>query len=334
MPSRLFLFIVSTYLSCYCTGGSKNEQEKPGEYSPIYSPKKTNLRGVNFAFGPEQTRMRSQVPQTEAGMGKGVLARLLEALEERHPLGSPPILAAMVAAEREPIEGPWRYPFHMVRYAAADLIKSGIFIGDRLKGKKIPSSPPKFQTYPIIDPEELVFLIAMPLVRDIEKDISRGMRKFAQKEIRRSFSAIVANLSRLSELPETWGIDVREENLKDVDFSQEEVKRYFSIIMMNMNPLPGVIKNWGSPRTKEKIEKIKGSLDSLKEELLANVPDDFFKMEDLIDYLVNVLQRHVPKAPGETIARRVADILKMAEIGDVQYKTIYQRMTRRKQQST
>lgn len=102
---------------------------------------------------------------------------------------------------------------------------------------------------------------------------------------------------------------------------------------MNIKPLPGVIKTWRSPRTKRKIEKTKGSLEKLKDELLANVPDDFFRMEDLIDYLVNALQRHVPEAPGETIARRVADILKMAEVGDVPYKTIYQRMTRTKQQS-
>ena len=266
-------------------------------------------------------------------MEKGILAQLLEALEKRRPLSRHPILAEIVAADREQIEGPWKYPFHLVRYAAIEIIKSGIFVEDRLKGKKIPSIPPKFQTWHIKDPEELVFLIAMPLVRDIERDISRGMHKFAQKEIRRSFSAIVANLNRLSELPETWGIDVREANLKDVDFYQEDVKRYFSIVVMNMNPLPGVIKTWGNPRTKEKIEKIVGSLESLKEELLANVPNDFFKMEDLIDYLVNVLQRHVPEAPGETVARRVGDILKMAEIGDVPHKTIYQRMTRRKQKS-
>jgi hypothetical protein len=270
----------------------------------------------------------------EAGMGKGVLARLLEALEESYPLGNPRSMAAMVADERKPIKGLWRFPFHMVRYAAVELIKSGIFIEDRLRGKKIPSSPPKFQTYPIIDPEELVFLIAMPLVRDIEQDISRGVRNFAQKEIRRSFSAIAANLDHLSELPETCGIDVRAETLENVDFFREEVKHYFSIIMMNLNPLPGVFKTWGSPRIKEKIEKIKRALDSLKEELLATVPEDPFRMEDLINYLVNVLQSHVPEAPGETIAKRVADILKMAQIGDIPYKTIYQRMTRRKQQST
>ncbi|MBM4276174.1 MAG: hypothetical protein FJ134_17230 [Deltaproteobacteria bacterium] len=111
-------------------------------------------------------------------------------------------------------------------------------------------------------------------------------------------------------------------------------KRYFSIIVMNMNPLPGVVKTWGSPKIKEKIEKIKGALGSLKEELLSNVPDDFFKMEDLIDYLVNVLQRHVPEAPGETIAKRVADILGTAKVGDVRYQTVLQRMTRRKQRRT
>lgn len=69
----------------------------------------------------------------------------------------------------------------------------------------------------------------MPLVRDIEKDISRGMRKFAQTEIKHSFSVIVANLNRLSELTETWGIDVREGNFEDLDFYQEKINRFFSI---------------------------------------------------------------------------------------------------------
>jgi hypothetical protein len=268
-------------------------------------------------------------------METGILAQLLEALEKERPLSRHPILAEMVARSRDPIEGQWKYPFHLVRYAARELLKSGIFVGDCLKGRKIPSIPPKFKTYPIKDPEELVFLIAMPLVRDIEKDISRGMRNFAQTVINRCFSGIVANLNRLSELPEYWGIDVSERNLKDLDFYQGEVKYYFSVIVMNMKPLPGVIKTWGNPSIKEKIKKIKGSLDSLKEELLTNVPDDFFKMEDLIDYLVNVLQRQVPdKTPGETIARRVADILKIANFGDVRYQTVLQRMTRRKQQRT
>ncbi|MBM4301152.1 MAG: hypothetical protein FJ121_06430, partial [Deltaproteobacteria bacterium] len=157
-------------------------------------------------------------------MEKGILAQLLEALETSRPLSRQPILAEMVHASREPLEGQWKYPFHLVRHAAIEIIKSGIFEGDNLKGRDIASIPPKSKTYPIIDPEELVFLIAMPLVRDIEQDISRGMRKFAQKEIRGSFSAIAANLNHLSELPETWGIDVRAEKLQDVDFYQEEVK--------------------------------------------------------------------------------------------------------------
>lgn len=266
-------------------------------------------------------------------METGILAQLLEALEKESPLSRHPILAEIVARSREPIEGQWNYPFHLVRHAAIEIIKSGIFVEDRLKGKKIPSIPPKFQTYPVKDPEDLVFLIAMPLVRDIEKDISRGMRNFAQTVINRCFSEILANLKRLSELPETWGIDVRERNLKNLDFHEEKVKYYFSVIVMNIKPLPGVIKTWGNPRIMKKIDKIKAALDSLKQELLINVPEDFFKMEDLIDYLVNVLQRHVPEAPKETIAKKVADILKMAQIGDVPYKTIYQRMTRRKQQS-
>lgn len=267
-------------------------------------------------------------------MDKDILAQLLEALEKRRPLSRHPILAEMVAREREPIEGQWNYPFHMVRHAAIEIIKSGIFLGDHLKGREIASIPPKLKTYPINDPEELVFFIAMPLVRDIANDVSRGMRNFAQAAINRCFSGTVANLNWLSDLPETWGIDVRERNLENLDFYQGEVKRYFSEIVVNMNPLPGVIKTWGSHRIKEKIDKIKAALDSLKEELLANVPEDYFRMEDLIDYLVNVLQRHVPEAPGETIAKRVSDILKTAQIGEVPYKTIYQRMTRKKQQST
>lgn len=267
-------------------------------------------------------------------MENGILAQLLKALERTPPLSKFPILAELVQASREPIEGQWKYPFHFVRHAVIEIIKSGIFVGDNLKGRKIASIPPKYKTYPIIDPEKLIFLIAMPLVKNIEQDISLGMRKFAKEEISRRFSAILANLNRLSELPGTLGIDVTEEDLKDVDFHQEEVKRYFSIIVMEMNPLPGVVKTWGSPRTMKKIENIKEALENLQEEMLANVPDDFFKMEDLIDYLVNVLQKHVPKAPGETIAKRVVDILKFSCEVDVTYKTIYQRITRRKQQST
>lgn len=271
-------------------------------------------------------------------MEEGILAQLLEALEKTPPLSKFPILAELVHRSREPIEGQWKYPFHLVRYAAIAIIKSGIFVEDRLKGKKIPSSPPKFKTYPIEDPEELVWHIAMPLLRDIKDDISRGMFNFAQAEIKHCFSEIVANLNRLSEFLESWGspirIDIREKNLQDLDFYQAEVKRYFSEIVMNMNPLPGVIKPWENPRTNEKIEKIKVALDSLKEELLVNVPEDSFRMEDFIDYLVNVFQRHVPEAPGETIARRVADILKIANVGDIRYQTVLQRMTRRKQQKT
>ena len=267
-------------------------------------------------------------------MEDGVFARLLEALEKTPPLSLHPILAELVHASREPIEGQWKYPFHLVRHAVIEIIKSGIFVGDQLKGREIASIPPKLKTYPINDPEELVFFIAMPLVRDVANDISRGMRNFAQAVINSCFSGIVANLNQLSELPETWGIDIREGNLKDLDFYQGEVKRFFSEIVLNMNPLPGVIKAWGSHRIKEKIEKIKAALDSLKEELLTNVPEDYFTMIDLIDYMVNVLQRHVPEAPDQTIAERVADILKVAHIGDVSYKTILQRIYRRKQKRT
>lgn len=271
-------------------------------------------------------------------MQKGILAQLLEALEKTRPLSRHPILAELVQASREPIEGQWKYPFHIVRYAAIDIIKSGIFVGDRLKGKKIPSSPPKFQTYPINDPEELVFLIAMPLVRDIEDDIARGIYNFAQTEIERCFSKITENLNRLSGLLATWGkpikIDVRERFFQNYDFYQTDTKRFFSEIVTDMNPLPGVVKTWGNPRTKEKIGKIQEELDSLREELLINLPEDSFRMDDPIDYMVNVLQRHVQEAPGETIAKRVADILKIAHIGDVPYKTVLQRINRRKQQRT
>jgi hypothetical protein len=116
-------------------------------------------------------------------MEKGILAQLLEALEKRRPLSRHPIGAEMVAREREPIEGPWKYPFHLVRHAAIEIIKSGIFVGDRLKGKKLPSSPPSNLTYPINDPEKLIFLITMPLVRDIANDISQGMRNYTQTMI-------------------------------------------------------------------------------------------------------------------------------------------------------
>jgi hypothetical protein len=122
--------------------------------------------------------------------------------------------------------------------------------------------------------------------------------------------------------------------LKNLDLYHLEVKRYFSEIVANMNPLPGVIKTWESTKTKEKIDKIKEALDSLKEELLTSVPKDSFRMEDLIDYMVILLQGHVPDAPGETISKRVADILTTAKVGEVRYKTVLQRMTRRKQRKT
>ena len=269
-------------------------------------------------------------------MEKGILAQLLEALEKTRPLSRHPILAEMVARSREPIEGQWKYPFHLVRYAAIDIIKpeSGIFVGDRLKGKKIPSIPPKFQTWPIKDPEELVFLLAIPLVRDIENDICRAMRNFAKTVINRCSFVIEGSLNRLSELPETWGIDVREGNLKDSDFYQTEVKLYFSMIVMSMNPLPGVIKTWINHKIKKKINKIKADMDGLKKELLVSVPEDFFRMEDIIDYWANVLQRNVPEAPEETIARRVVDLFNIANIEDVRYQTVLQRIYRRKQKTT
>ena len=108
-------------------------------------------------------------------MVKGIIPQLLEALEKTPPLSRHPILADLVQASKEPIEGPWKYPFHIVRHAAIDLLKSGIFVGDRLKGREIASIPPKLKTYQIKDPEELVWFITVPLVRDIEDDISRGM---------------------------------------------------------------------------------------------------------------------------------------------------------------
>jgi hypothetical protein len=159
-------------------------------------------------------------------MEKGILAQLIEALENTRPLSKHPILAEIVQTSKEPIDGQWEYPFHLVRYAAIDIIKSGIFVGDRLKGKKIPSSPPKFQTYPINDPEEVVFLIAMPLVRDIEDDIARGIYDFSQTEIKRCFSKITENMNRLSELLATWGkpikIDVRERIFQNYDCCQTD----------------------------------------------------------------------------------------------------------------
>lgn len=254
-------------------------------------------------------------------MEQGVLARLLEALEKTPPLSKTSTLAELVQNSKIPIEGQWNYPFHLVRHAAIGIIKSGIFVGDQLKGKKLSSSPPKFQTHPIQDPEKLVFFIAMPLVRDIENDISRGMCNFAKSVIEGCFSEIAVNLNRLSELPETWGMDYREINLEDLDFYQVAVKRLFSEIMLNINPLPGVIITWGSPKIKQGIDEIKTALDNLKEKLLANVPADYFRMENLINYLVNVLQRHVPASSKENIARRVADILKLSYNADVSYKT-------------
>jgi hypothetical protein len=271
-------------------------------------------------------------------MKKGILAQLLEALEKTRPLSRHPILAELVARSKEPIEGQWKYPFHLVRNAAIEIIKSGIFVEDRLKGKKIPSIPPKFQTYPIEDPEELVWFIAMPLARDIEDDISRGMCNFAHTAIKGCFSEIVTNLNHLSEVLETWGepirIDVRERNLKDYDVYQTEIKRYVSEIVTNMNPLPGVIETWGNPRTKEKIDKIKEDLETLKKGLLDNLPEKFFKLKDPIDYMVSILQKHVPEAPEETVAKRVVDILKVSNIADARYQTVLQRMYRKKQKRT
>ena len=224
-------------------------------------------------------------------MEQGILAQLLEALEKTPPISKSPILAELVHASREPIEGQWKYPFHIVRYAAIDIIKSGIFVGDCLKGKKIPSSPPKFQTYPIKDPEELVWFIALPLVIDIEEKISQDFR--------------------------------------------EEIKRHFSRMAVNIDHLSRFIETWTKPKTKNKIDKIKAELDSLQKELLVHLPEKFFSLKDPIDYMINVLQKHVPEAPEETVAKRVVDILKISNISDdARYQTVLQRMYRKKQKRT
>ena len=62
-------------------------------------------------------------------MEKGILAQLLEALEKNPILSNFPILAEIVQASKEPIEGQWKYPFHIVRHAAIEVIKSDIFVG-------------------------------------------------------------------------------------------------------------------------------------------------------------------------------------------------------------
>ena len=223
-------------------------------------------------------------------MEDGVLARLLEALEKTPPLRGHPVLAELVHASREPIEGQWKYPFHLVRHAVIEIIQSGIFMGDQLKGKGIASIPPKLKTYPINDPEELVWLIALPLAKDVETEISQEVFNFRKRQITQCFGRMIADMSYLG----------------------------------------GFVEFFAKTKMKEKIGKIQTELASLKEELLANLPMDSFKLEDPIDYMVNVLQKHVQEAPGETIARRVADILKLSHNVDVSYKTIYQRMTRRK----
>jgi hypothetical protein len=228
-------------------------------------------------------------------MKKGILAQLLEALEKTPSLGKSSILAELVQPSREPIEGQWKYPFHLVRHAAIEIIKSGIFVEDHLKGKPIPSIPPKFLTYPIKDPEELVWRIALPLVTDIEK----------------------------------------ERNQRALDFLQKEVNRYFSQVVENMDFLSRVIEPWAKPKTKEKIDKIKGELDSLKEELWGSLPKDSFKLEDPINYMFNLLQKQAPNAPEETIAKRVKEILEISNIGKkVRHKSILQKRWRKKKKST
>jgi hypothetical protein len=227
-------------------------------------------------------------------MEDSVLDRLLEALEKTPPLSGHPILAELVQGSKEPLEGQWKYPFHLVRHAAIELIKSGVFVGDNLRGRRIASIPPKVKTYPINDPEELVWLIALPLTKDVEKEISQEVFDFHKREITRSFGRIVADISHLS----------------------------------------GLIEPFAKPKTKEKIREIQTALASLKKKLLANLPKGFFKIEDPIDYMVDALQKHVPEAPEETIAKRVVDILRISEIGEVSYKTILQRINRRKQETT
>lgn len=226
-------------------------------------------------------------------MEQGILAQLLEALEKTPPISKSPILAELVLASREPIEGQWKYPFHIVRYAAIDIIKSGIFVGDCLKGKKIPSSPPKFKTYPIKDPEELVWFFALPLVIDIEEKISQISQGF-----------------------------------------HKEINRHFSRMAVNIDDLSRLIGILAKPKTITKLDKIKAEFDSLQKELLVHLPENFFRLKDPIDYMINVLQRHVTEVPDQTIAERVTDILKISDIGDARYKTVLQRMTRRKQQRT
>jgi hypothetical protein len=197
-------------------------------------------------------------PLRGAVMEKGILAQLLEALEKTPPLTKPSILAKLVQASREPIEGQWKYPFHLVRYAAIEIIKSGIFMEDRLKGKEIASIPPKLKTYPINDPEELVWLIALPLGKDIEKERSQEVFAFLKRGVNRCFHQLMTDMNYLSEF----------------------------------------IEPYVKTRTKEKIDKIQAELDSLRDDLLVNLPKDSFRLEDPIDYMINVLQRLVPEATG------------------------------------
>jgi len=227
-------------------------------------------------------------------MQHGVLARLLEALEKTPPLSAHPILAELVHDSKEPLEGQWKYPFHLVRHAAIAIIKSGVFVGDDLKGRSIASIPPKLKTYPINDPEELVWLIALPLTKDVEKEISQEI----------------------------------------FDFHKREVPRSFGRIMADMGYIGGLIEPFPKSKTKEKIRKIQEELASLKRELLANLPKDSFKLGDPIDYIVNVLQKHVSEVPDETIAKRAADLLKISGIGEVSYKTILQRINRGKKKTS
>ncbi|MBM4301153.1 MAG: hypothetical protein FJ121_06435 [Deltaproteobacteria bacterium] len=55
--SIFFLTFSISYLLCYCVRESKNQQQKRGEYSPIYSPKNRSEKSGFRDFGPEQTRM-------------------------------------------------------------------------------------------------------------------------------------------------------------------------------------------------------------------------------------------------------------------------------------
>ena len=104
--------------------------------------------------------------------------------------------------------------------------------------------------------------------------------------------------------------------------------------MADMGYIGGLIEPFPKSKTKEKIRKIQEELASLKRELLANLPKDSFKLGDPIDYIVNVLQKHVSEVPDETIAKRAADLLKISGIGEVSYKTILQRINRGKKKTS